>query len=244
MSHLPTTAAKVKILKKQAKRLGLTDKRKHVELLDVVAQSAGYHHWHHVVECEQLTAAQGRTRGILTEIDAIIDAELAGEVRLVVTGPEATTAQPFLLMATGIGDAWMLDPIKGQALCLVWHGERQPFTVRDLPTRIELIWDGVFELRGQFFFVDTHHDEIKSRTVAGYPIEQLRQFLNELRPVEETVDTIFNQADSVPLTPEIVQQLLGTGWSRSQLEEAARQGARYSPLRDSVLFPSVLENPD
>lgn len=244
MSHIPTTAAKVKILKKQAKRLGLTDKRKHVELLDVVAQSAGYHHWHHVVECEQATAARGRTRGILAEIDAIIAAELAGEVRIVVTGPEATTAQPFLLVATGIGDAWMLDPVKNQALCLVWQGERQQVTVRDLPTRIELMWDGVFELRGQFFFVDTHHDEIKTRAVAGYPTDQLRQILDELQPVEDKADAIFNPTEAVPLTPEIIQQLVASGWSRAQLEEAARQGARYSPSRDSVLFPPVSENPD
>jgi hypothetical protein len=79
------------------------------------------------------------------------------------------------------------------------------------------------------------------RTIGGYPVEQLRKLLHSVQPVERTIDQVIEQNDAVELSPEIVAQLTRTGWSAEQLTKAARQGARYSPSRDSVLFPAMVE---
>jgi len=241
MKFIPTYPAKVKTLKKQAKRLQREGAGSHVALLDRVAHGAGYDHWNHVIRCLEETATAASARSLTAEINAIVEAELAGEVRIVLTGPEATTTQPFVLFSTGTGDAWMLEPLQDRAVCLVWHGQRQSPLVVDLPTRIEITWDGTFELRGDFFVVATEHPEIGSRAIAGFPLDQLRSALEASRPGERKIDSVFRQEDAVALTPDVFDQLVKSGWDREQLERAARQGARYSPARDTVLFPAVLE---
>jgi len=235
-----TTPSKVNILKKQAKRLGRESADPHMTLLDRVAQSAGYDHWHHVLKCAEETAQTGTARNLTSEIESVIAAELAGDIRLIRTGPEAARKHPFIVFSTGVGDAWLLEPKEDRALCLVWHGERQSFHVKDSPERVEVLWDGSFELRGEFFLAETEHTEIRSRAIAGYPLEQLRSYLDMVRPVERKMDEVFGQEDTVPMTPDVIEQLAQSGWERAQLEQAVRQGARYSPGRNSVLFPTVL----
>lgn len=237
-----TTQSKVNILKKQAKRLQREGAGQHVTLLDRVAQSAGYDHWNHVIKCSEETERAGSARSLTAEIESVVSAELAGDVRLIRTGPEAAKKQPFILFSTGVGDAWLLEPMEDRALCLMWRGIRQQFHVQDTSQRVEIMWDGHFELRGEFFIAETEHPDIGSRAVAGYPLEQLRSYLDKLRPVERKMDEVFGQEDTVPMTPEIIDRLVKSGWQRAQLELAIRQGARYSPGRDSVLFPPVLGN--
>lgn len=239
MRFIPTSAAKVESLKKQAKRLQRSGGGKHADLLDRVARTAGYEHWHHVVLCLREATEAHQARGLLAEIAAIVDAALAGVAKVVVTGPEASTSQPFVLMSTDDGDAWMLDPEGDRVLCLAWHGERQQVAVRDLPTRIEVEWDGKFDLNGPFFALSTGHPLAGSRHIRGYPVDELRQVLEDVRSADKRIDGIFTSSDAVALTPEIIQQLVRTGWEEDQLLLASRQGARYSPSRNSVLFPSV-----
>lgn len=40
---------------------------------------------------------------------------------------------------------------------------------------------------------------------------------------------------------EIMTQLMQTGWDETTLQRAVRQGARYDPQRNTVLFPPVSE---
>jgi hypothetical protein len=237
-----TTQSKVNILKKQAKRLQREGAGQHVALLDRVAQSAGYDHWNHVIKCSEETAHAIGDRSLSTEIESVVAAEVAGDVRLIRTGPEAASKQPFILFSSGIGDAWLLEPKEDRALCLVWRGIRQQFHVRDLPQRVEIMWDGRFEMRGDFFVASTENPDIGTRAIAGYPLEQLRTYLEKMRTVERKMDEVFGQEDTVPLTSEVIEQLVKSGWQREELERAVRQGAHYSPARDSVLFPPVLSN--
>ena len=239
MRFIPTSPTKVEKLKKKAKELQRNGGGKHNVLLDRLARGAGYEHWHHVTLCLNESMQATNERSINQEIKAIVEAELAGRLKMVVTGPETTTSQPFLLFSTGIGDAWMLDPIRNQALCLVWRGETQPITVKDLPRRIEMLWDGTFELRGEFFFVSTEHAEIRTRGIAGYPMEELRSNLDIASPVEHRMTEIFEQEGVVDLTPKVITQLARAGWNQTELLKAARQGARYSPSRNTILFAPV-----
>lgn len=239
MRFVPTTTAKVAALKKQAKRLQRNGGDKHAELLDRVARAANYDHWHHVMRCLHESVNAHAARSLLPEIEAIISAALDGIGKVVVTGPEASNSQPFVLMSTADGDAWMLGPEGDRVMCLAWHGVRQAYAVRDLPTRIEINWDGDFELRGPFFSVRTEHPEVGSRHINGYPLDTLRQLLEDLRSADKRIEGIFGQEDAVALSPDIIAQLVRGGWEEDRLLLAARQGAHYSPSRDTVLFAPV-----
>lgn len=239
MRFIPTTASKVESLKKQAKALQRNGGGKHAHMLDRVARSAGYEHWHHVKLCLRETEGVRDARSLLGTIDHVVSAELAGEVCVVGTGSETSTSQPFLLFSTGQGDAWLIDPVGSRACSLMWRGARQSPHVRDLPDRLEIEWEGTFSLQGPFFEVDLDHPLIGHQVLAGYPTDVLRQHLSDVVPAERTVAEVVERAGAVPLTPATIDQLVGTGWERQQLEEAARRGAMYSPARDSVLFPPL-----
>ena len=236
MRFIPTSAAKVDKLKKQAKTLQRNGGGKHADLLDRVARSHGYDHWHHVVLCAREADDAHRSRGLLPEIEAIMAAATSGIGKFVVTGPEALQSRPFLLVSTDQGDAWMFDPQTDQALCLVWRGERQPVTVRDLPTRSEVEWDGKFELRGEFIVFATGHPQVGNRAVAGYPVDELRALLEDIRSADKRAETIFGGADAVDLTPEIIGQLATRGWSAEELARLA--------TRDSMIGTAQALNPD
>jgi len=240
MRFIPTTTAKVESLKKQAKRLQRNGSGKHADLLNRVARTAGYEHWHHVTLCFRETEGVTAHRSLMGTLEKIVQSELAGHALIVGTGTETSTSQPFILFASGIGDAWLLDPIGQRAVCLVWRSERQSPIMRETPDRLEIHWEGSYELQGEFFSVDLDHPLIGRRAIGGYPVEQLRKQLHSVQPAEQTIDQVIDQSDAVELSPEIVAQLTRTGWSAEQLTTAARQGARYSPSRDSVLFPAMV----
>lgn len=239
MRFIPTTPERVETLKKQAKRLQRSGRGKHAELLDRVARGAGYDHWYHVVRCLKETTGEHAARGLLAEIEAIVLAASKHAGRLVVTGPEACASQPFVLFATNDGDAWLLDPVADAALCLVWQGARQPIHVVDGSKALEIRWDGPFELNGPFFTVRTQHGVIGNRGIAGYPVEELREVLDELRSPDRRADAIFGRSDAVNLTEDIVLELVRTGWDEGRVRDAARHGAQYSPSRNTLLFPTM-----
>jgi len=241
MRFIPTTPAQVEALKKRAKRQGRNGGGKHTDLLDLVAQAAGYNQWHHVMECLKETERVYQNRSLSATIEHILAIEQSGEAAIVSTGIETSKTQPFLVFSTAIGDAWLLDPIGRQACCLMWRGERQFPVIRDLPDCLEIEWEGAFELRGQFFEVALDHPDIGHRAIGGYPVDQLRTFLLPAQSAAESIRQVIGQEDAVPLSPAIIEQLAGQAWQADQLINAARQGAHYSPSRNTVLFPPMKE---
>ncbi|OHE89131.1 MAG: hypothetical protein A2213_06725 [Lysobacterales bacterium RIFOXYA1_FULL_68_6] len=239
MRFIPTTTSKVESLKKKAKALQRNGGGKHAQLLDRIARSAGYEHWHHVTLCHRETEDVRNERSLVGTIERVLNAEREGQVCMVGTGSETARTQPFLLFSTGLGDAWLLDPMGDRACCLMWRGERQTPEIRDKPDRLEIAWEGSFALQGPFFEVDLDHPLIGRRAIGGYPIDALREQLARMAPIERVEPEVIDRAGAVPLSPETIAQLVRSGWKRQQLEEAARHGALYSPARDSILFPPV-----
>lgn len=239
MRFIKTTPAQVEALKKQAKRIRRNGGGKHADLLDRVARTSGYEHWHHVRLCLAKTEQIDGSRQLLPEIEGIIHSALAGKPKIVATAPEALASRQFVLLATEDGDAWLLDPEDDKALCLAWHGERQDVVIQDLPTQIKILWHGDFELNGAFFSVQTDHPAVGSRYIAGYPMAELREALDRARSADKRIEQIFGNEDGVDLTAEIIRQLVGQGWDEASLKEAASKGARYSPARNTVLFRAV-----
>ncbi|ASR44447.1 hypothetical protein BEN78_14815 [Xanthomonas citri pv. mangiferaeindicae] len=195
MRFIKTTAAQADALRKKAKALQRNGGGKHTALLDRVAKSAGYEHWHHVKLCLAETEEIKADRQLTKEIERIMAAAMAWEGKLILTGPEALASRQFVLFSTEDGDGWLLDPEEDRCLCLVWHGKRQEVGVRNLPMRLEIEWDGAFRLAGPFFTVETGHPEIRSRAIGGYPVDKLREALEQAPSVDKRIEQIFGAQD-------------------------------------------------
>lgn len=241
MRYIPTSDQLVDGLRKQAKKLQRKGGGKHMDLLNRVAKGAGYDHWHHVDQCNK--ASKG-SRSLLTlkhECDAITAAELAGDVRVVMTGPELRLG-PFVLFSTGIGDAWLIDPEEDLAMCLIWRWQKIAAVIRDDPAEMEIHWHGEFELLGDFFRVKTEHAEIGERAIAGYPLEGVRRLVDRALSVEKKMDAVIGRADTVEMTGDVIAHLVKKGYAESELMQWRDEGFRYSPSRDSV--PSPIHSSD
>lgn len=236
MRYIPTPDEVVERLKKQAKKLQRSGAGKHSDLLNRVAKQAGYDHWHHVVKCNENAQAAAQMRSIREECEAIVAAELRRVVKIVVTknGPACS---PFVLFSTGVGDAWLLEPDEHLAMCLMWQGAREEIGVSEDPSRIEVAWDGAYELLGDFFHVDTNNPRIGERTIGGYPLDEVRELLQKAQSAQGKMTDVLSQWDAVDITDEVVARFVKKGWAEGEVLELRAQGFRYSPGRDTLLGP-------
>jgi hypothetical protein len=236
MRYIRTPDEVVERLKKQAKKLQRSGAGKHSDLLNRVAKQAGYDHWHHVVKCNEDAAAASQMRAIRAECEAIVAAELRGDVKVVVTKP-GRACPPFVLFSTGVGDAWLLEPDEQLAMCLLWHGEREVIGVSEDPSRIEVAWDGAYELLGDFFHVETNNPKIGERAIAGYPLDAMRKALDEAQSALSKMASVIGQYDAVEIDDDVVARMVKKGWSEEKVLTLKAEGYRYSPGRDSLLGP-------
>lgn len=236
MRYIPTPDDVVERLKKQAKKLQRSGAGKHSDLLNRVAKQAGYDHWHHVIRCNENATAALQMRTIRAECEAIVAAELRGDVKVVVTKP-GPACPPFVLFSTGLGDAWLLEPDEQLAMCLLWHGEREAIGVSEDPSRIEVAWDGGYELLGDFFHVDTNNPRIGDRAIAGYPLDAVRRALDGAQSTVSKMASVIGQYDAAEIDDQVVAQMIKKGWSEEEVLKLKAEGYRYSPGRNSLLGP-------
>jgi hypothetical protein len=213
---------------------------KHADLLNRVARSAGYDHWHHVTLCLKEFEERSGFGKLIAEVDLIVSAAQAGETRIIITGPE-TMMLPLVLF-TSQGDAWILDANEELAICLNWRGEVLPRNIRDAGQNIEIEWEGRFALDGNTFLVDTEHPLIGRPAILGYPIHDLRHAIDKAQSFDKRANMIFGQDGAEDLTAELIDHLVAQGWERQSLEDGAHEGARYSPSRDSLLYPAFTDS--
>jgi hypothetical protein len=237
MRYIPTSAATVDALKKHAKKLQRKGGGKHADLLNRVAKGAGYDHWHHVTECLTEFEAQRGVDALDAECELILRAALEGIDKIIVTGPEVLPV-PLVLFSSQ-GDAWLLDPEGNLAMCLIFHGQKMERVFRDSARQIEIAWDGPFHLDGEGFAVQTEHSAIGTRVIFGYPLDELRPHIQKAQSIHKKFDAVFMQGDAQELTPELIERLVAKGWERKAVENAAREGARYIPIRNGLLTPAI-----
>lgn len=72
MRYIPTPAAVVTSLKRQAKKLQRRSGGRHTELLDRIAQDAGYQHWHHVAVCAKTTQANQSVDALHADREGVV----------------------------------------------------------------------------------------------------------------------------------------------------------------------------
>jgi hypothetical protein len=242
MRYIPTSAATVDSLKKQAKKLQRKTGGQHADLLNRVAKGAGYLHWHHVTQCLKQTEAKTGIESLEAECEIILRAAREGIEKIIVTGRETMTV-PLVLFASQ-GDAWLLDPDENMALCLRFAGQQQDRSFIDAADGIEIDWDGVFALDGESFLVTTEHPLIGTRVIVGYPLDEIRRIIDKAQSFDKRFDTLILQDDAIDLTHDLVERLLGSGWERKTLDEAVANRARYSPSRNSILYPQMFGSSD
>lgn len=242
MRYIPTSDAVVERLRKQAKKLQRNGGGKHTDLLNRVAKAAGYDHWHHAVQCNENAKAATQMRSIREECEAIIAAERRGVIKIVMT-QAGVACPPFVLFSTGLGDAWLLEPDEQLAMCLVWQGAREEIGISEDPSRIEVAWDGSYELLGDFFNLETNNPKIGDRAIGGYPLGEVRKMLDKAQSTLSKMAAVIGQVDAVEITTEVVAQMVKKGWSEEEVLKMKADGFRYSPGRDSLLGP-IMDSDD
>jgi hypothetical protein len=109
---------------------------------------------------------------------------IAGEAKYVVErarnfDARVVTLSPLVLFSTEIGDAWMLDPQDGLALCLALEGEEQPFTIVETPANFSIEWSASYRIDGDKFVVTSQPDRVQ--TFFGYPTAEILRAIRRAR---------------------------------------------------------------
>ncbi len=187
MRYIPVTDVFIEKLKQQAKKLKRSKTIKQTEALDRVSKTYGFNHWGHVTWCLKETASrQSRgcsakadfidpaKRSFTSEVEYIIGCALKGSCNLV-------RLQSCVLFSSDDGDAWLLDADDNRALCLLWHGERQPAKIIEDEKTFYVEYDGVFDINRGSFRVSSDNPKIGQRTILGYPADDIAELVEAIR---------------------------------------------------------------
>ena len=236
MRFIPTTSDDVDAMKSQVKRMQRAGHGERSELLDLVACGAGYKHWKHVSWCLGKAALMKNDRRLTDQIERVVQAALRGDTDVVVTGPEASPSQPFILFSTKWGDAWLLDPLRNGAACLVWLGDRQASPIISAADEFSIRWAGHFDFSGSFFNAPML-PELGTSHIEGPVIKKVRRLLDRIQGAAARGQPVFSCFDAVPITENILESLVRSGWKKTDVRAAMRNGGKYSPSRSSIYFP-------
>ena len=114
----------------------------------------------------QIQILDSKQVNITGEIDYIIVQAENGKARIVTIGS-------LVLFSTETGDAWMLDPEDGLALCLARGGERESFTVTETSKNFVIAWQANYRIEGEKFIVLERSG--RTRAIFGYPTKKIMQ---------------------------------------------------------------------
>jgi hypothetical protein len=120
----------------------------------------------------QVQVVNRKKVNIQEEASYIIDRAKERDGRIVTLGS-------LILFSTETGDAWMLDPEDGFALCLARDGVEQPFTIFDTPTQFGIEWNADYQIDGDAFIVADRSGGV--RTIIGYPTREILQAMRWIR---------------------------------------------------------------
>ena len=83
------------------------------------------------------------------------------------------TLGPLVFFATATGDAWMLDPQEGLALCLARAGCEEEYDISETTDQFSVNWQASYRFDGEVMIVREHGGRIRS--VIGYPVDAIRK---------------------------------------------------------------------
>jgi hypothetical protein len=102
---------------------------------------------------------------VLREVDYIVARAAELDSRVVTLGQ-------LVFFSTQTGDAWMLDPEDGLALCLARDGGRVAVQIVETATRFAIEWTATYRVEDDAFVVT---EGLRQRIILGYPIPDLVQ---------------------------------------------------------------------
>jgi hypothetical protein len=86
------------------------------------------------------------------------------------------TLGPSVLFSTEAGDAWMLDPEDGLALCLAREGKEESFTIVETSTSFGIEWSASYRIDGDKVVVVSQPGRVQ--VFFGYPTAEISRAVN------------------------------------------------------------------
>ena len=118
--------------------------------------------------------ASKTTRQILRRQDVNVRAEAERIMERALEGVTSiVTLGPVVFFSTETGDAWMLDPEDGAALCLARGYQPQPYTITETPGTFSIRWDAQYSIAGEEFVVTESSGRM--RRILGYPTRKIEK---------------------------------------------------------------------
>ena len=103
---------------------------------------------------------------------------VVGEVRYMVERAQSRQGVlvrlgPLVFFSTQTGDAWVLDPSEGYALCIARDGEKQTVHIVETDKDFEIGWSHTYTIQDDAFII-TGADGRVMRTF-GYPTREIAE---------------------------------------------------------------------
>lgn len=244
MKFIPTSPADVEKLKTRAKVLKRNLHIPHREALERAAREKGYLHWHHVTLCQKESDLAACTASYSFLCRSIQQDALRGETHYLV----GANPSRYVLFANGHKDAALLDMSTREALVLAVQGEARGFTVEDGDVPF-IDWHGDFHLVGETVVVEENSGvEVRMRIdpVAFNNAVQESSVRHDSDIFEHNLDdpnsaalldTVLNGTGLAPVTKDLAEELVASGYSAEQVIQAMRDVAMYSTSRKSIFYP-------
>jgi hypothetical protein len=115
----------------------------------------------------------GKDLSIQKEVEYITMRAAEGDGRCVALGS-------LVLFSTPTGDAWMLDPADGLALCLARGGEPQPRRIVETVSKFAIEWDRTYVISGGSFTI-TEKQTGRTTTTLDYPTDEIEEVIRMVR---------------------------------------------------------------
>lgn len=244
MKFIPTNPADVEKLKTRAKVLKRNLHVTHREALERAAREKGYLHWHHVTLCQKESDLAARMATYRFLCQSIQQDALRGETHYLA----GANPMRYVLFANGHKDAALLEMSSREALVLSVQGEAREFTVvdGDFP---DIEWHGEFHLVGETVVIEEDSGAQVRMRIDPVAFNNAVQessgthgpdiFEHNLDDPSSAalLDTVLYGTGLVPITKDLAEELLASGYNAELVIQAMRVGAMYSTSRKSIFFP-------
>jgi len=106
--------------------------------------------------------------------------EEARQIQTKALGGEACVIRldQIVFFSTESGDAWMLDPEDGYAVCLARDFEPRRIPIQETLAKLAIEWNADFTIEGGAFTVVERHGS--ARTIMGYPTGEIQRLASEI----------------------------------------------------------------
>ncbi len=121
--------------------------------------------------CERRQALSHEQSSITGEAQYIIGCARNHDSRVVGLGQ-------LVFFSSETGDAWMLDPEDGFAVCLAREGVAQKIKITETAKTSSIEWDCGYQIEGDFFFFTERFGRTKS--IFGYPTTEIKRLSREI----------------------------------------------------------------